>query len=192
MKLNHILKEQVIGEAIKYHTDNNMLLSESIFRMYSDNYFALYNQARKLYKEGKIENLDPMDIELLENTDIGEFGMYEGEKVPLDCPVDSEVITEAEYQGKKVQLNKPKRGGSKKFYVYVKDPKSGNIRKVSFGAKGGGGKLSVKLKDPKAKAAFASRHNCETTKDKTTASYWACRLPRYAKSLGMSGGGKWW
>lgn len=188
MKLSNILQEQKITEAIDYHINNNILLSENIFRMYSDNYFALYNEARRLYKEGKLDNIDEMDIELLETTDIGQFSEFEGEKVPLDCPV----MVEAEYQGKKVQLGKPKRGGSKKFYVYVKNPKTGNVKKVSFGAKSGGASLSVKLKDPKAKAAFASRHNCEQAKDKTKASYWACRLPRYAKSLGLSGGGKWW
>ena len=104
----------------------------------------------------------------------------------------STLITEAEYKGKKVKLNKPKRGGSKKFYVYVRDPKSGNIRKVSFGAKSGGGNLAVKLKDPKARKAFSDRHNCPEKKDKTTAGYWSCALPRYAKSLGLSGGGRYW
>jgi hypothetical protein len=99
---------------------------------------------------------------------------------------------EAEYQGKNVELGKPKRGGDKKFYVYVRDPKSKNIRKVSFGAKSGGGNLAVKLKDPKARKAFADRHSCEQKNDKTKPGYWACRLPRYAKSLGLSGGGTWW
>ena len=100
-------------------------------------------------------------------------------------------IAEAEYQGKKVQLSKPKRGGSKKFYVYTKN-KKGNVIKVSFGAKDGGGNLAVKLKDPKARASFAARHDCENKTDKTKAGYWSCRLPRYAKSLGLSGGGTWW
>ncbi len=104
----------------------------------------------------------------------------------------SKLLKEAEYRGKKVQLNKPKRGGSKKFYVYVRDPKTKNIKKVSFGAKSGGGNLAVKLKDSKARKAFADRHNCEQKNDKTKAGYWACRLPRYAKSLGLSGGGTWW
>jgi hypothetical protein len=101
-------------------------------------------------------------------------------------------LTEAEYQGKKVELGKPKRGGSKKFYVYVKNPKTGKVKKVSFGAKAGGGNLSVKLKDPKARKAFADRHNCEQKNDKTTPGYWSCRLPRYAKLLGLSGGGRFW
>jgi hypothetical protein len=110
-----------------------------------------------------------------------------GMKVDIPMPTN-----EAEYQGKKVELSKPKRGGDKKFYVYVRDPKTKNIRKVSFGAKSGGGNLSVKLKDPKRRKAFADRHNCAQKNDKTQAGYWACRLPRYAKSLGLSGGGTWW
>ena len=101
-------------------------------------------------------------------------------------------LNEAEYQGKKVELGKPKRGGSKKFYVYVRNPKTGKVKKVSFGAKAGGGNLAVKLKDPKARKAFADRHNCEQKNDKTKAGYWSCRLPRYAKLLGLSGGGRWW
>ena len=110
----------------------------------------------------------------------------------LRHPKRSGDVREAEYQGKDVQLNKPKRGGSKKFYVYTKNPKTGKVKKVSFGADSGGGKLAVKLKDPKARKAFADRHNCDQKNDKTKAGYWSCRLPRYAKSLGLSGGGTWW
>lgn len=104
---------------------------------------------------------------------------------------EKSINTEAEYRGKKVPLNKPKRGGTKKFYVYTKN-KKGNVIKVAFGADSGGGKLAVKLKDPKARKAFADRHNCDQKNDKTKAGYWSCRLPRYAKSLGLSGGGTWW
>ena len=91
-------------------------------------------------------------------------------------------IPEAEYKGKKVQLNKPKRGGSKKFYVYVKNPKTGNIKKVSFGDTG----LAVKFKKPGARASFAARHKCAQKKDKTKAGYWSCNIGRYWKSLGGS------
>ena len=73
-------------------------------------------------------------------------------------------ITEAEYQGKKVKLNDPIRGGSKKFYVYVKNPK-GNIIKVS---------LSIKRDNPARRKSFRARHNCDTAKDKTSARYWSC------------------
>ena len=79
-------------------------------------------------------------------------------------------ITEAEYQGKKVKLNDPIRGGSKKFYVYVKN-KKGNIIKVSFGDTTG---LSIKRDDPNRRKSLRARHNCDTAKDKTTARYWSC------------------
>ena len=91
-------------------------------------------------------------------------------------------LNEAEKKKKATpELNKPKRGGSKKFYVYVRDPKSGNIKKVSFGQAG----MSAKINNPKARAAFSKRHNCPAKTDKTKASYWSCRLPRYAKQLGL-------
>lgn len=100
--------------------------------------------------------------------------------------VRSADINEAEYQGKDVELNKPKRGGSKKFYVYVRNPKTKKVKKVSFGAKDGGGNLAVKLKDPKRRKAFADRHDCKNKKDKTKPGYWSCRIGRYWKSLGGS------
>ena len=78
-------------------------------------------------------------------------------------------------------LNKPHRGGSKKFYVYVRKP-GGGIKKVSFGDTSG---LSAKINNPKARQAFSKRHDCPNKKDKTKASYWSCRLPRYAKLLGI-------
>ena len=79
-------------------------------------------------------------------------------------------ITEAEYQGKKVKLNDPIRGGAKKFYVYVKNAK-GNVVKVSFGDTTG---LSIKRDDPARRKSFRARHNCDTAKDKTSARYWSC------------------
>jgi|14BtaG_2_1085337.scaffolds.fasta_scaffold02648_2 hypothetical protein len=103
-----------------------------------------------------------------------------------DCYEKNKSLSEADYRGKNVELNKPKRGGSKKFYVYVRNPKTGNIKKVSFGAKG----MSVKTDDPDRVRNFVARHDCKNRNDKTTASYWSCRLPRY-KSLGIKGG-QWW
>lgn len=89
-------------------------------------------------------------------------------------------LYEAEYKGKEVQLNKPKRGGTKKFYVYVKNPKTGKVKKVAFGAKG----MSTGLRDPDRRKSFKARHNCEDKKDKTKAGYWACRIGRYPKITG--------
>lgn len=97
-----------------------------------------------------------------------------------------ESLKEAEYQGRKVKLNSPKRGGSKKYYVYTKN-KKGNVIKVSWGDTTG---LSTKAKNPGAVKSFVARHQCHKKNDKTKAGYWACRTPRY-KSLGVKGG-QWW
>jgi hypothetical protein len=92
-------------------------------------------------------------------------------------------INEAEYQGREVELNKPKRSsGPKKYQVYVKNDK-GNVVKVNFGDEKGG--LTTKIKDVEARKAFADRHDCKNKKDKTKAGYWSCNLPKYAKALGM-------
>lgn len=98
-----------------------------------------------------------------------------------------EDLKEAEYQGRKVKLNSPKRGGSKKFYVYVKNPKTGRVKKISWGDTTG---LSVKAKDRGAVRSFVARHKCKQANDKMTARYWSCRTPRY-KALGVKGG-QWW
>ena len=78
-------------------------------------------------------------------------------------------------------LNKPKRGGSKAYYVYVRDPKTKKIVKVSFGSGG----LRAKIKDKEKRNAFAARHNCKNKKDRTSPGYWSCNLPRYAEQLGL-------
>ncbi len=87
-------------------------------------------------------------------------------------------IEEAEYQGRKVQLNKPMQGDVKKFKVYVKDPKSGNIKKVNFGHGGSsvkGKAMKIKKSNPKRRKSFRARHNCDNPGPKTKARYWSCR-----------------
>jgi len=248
--------KEIIGlPSLQYHLDNDLTLSENIYRYSSDAFIQLFAEAREAWRDGYI-TLNEEDRQLLESTDIGEYGEYNGMKVPLDLPMVSpkynplfeigcmidqmieneetideamsidemidydlvkelvesiggtinmerfrkaveihnetfdysgfdllkasvDYIPEAEYKGKKVQLNKPKRGGSKKFYVYVKS-KKGNVKKVSFGDTG----LSVKLKQRGARASFAARHKCAQKKDKTKAGYWSCNIGRYWKSLG--------
>ena len=102
-------------------------------------------------------------------------------------------LKEAKKKAKKntKKLNKPTRdsSGGKAYKVYVKDPKTGNIKTVRFGSGG----LRAKINDKKARNAFAARHKCSTKKDKTKAGYWSCRLPRYAKLLGLKSnfGGFW-
>jgi hypothetical protein len=252
------LKDLIGYPSLQYHVDNKLTLSENVYRYSSDAFIQLFAEARNAWRNGNI-TLNEEDVELLETTDIGEYGDYNGMRVPLDLPMISpsynplfevgcmiddmienedlideaasinemvdfdlikelvesigatidmdkfrkavalqnesfdyngfemlkasvDFIPEAEYKGKKVQLNKPKRGGSKKFYVYVKNPKTGNVKKVSFGDTG----LSVKFKQKGARASFAARHKCAQKKDKTKAGYWSCNIGRYWKSLGGS------
>jgi hypothetical protein len=86
-------------------------------------------------------------------------------------------------EAKDKPLNKPMRdtSGGKAYKVYVKDPKTKKIKTVRFGSGG----LRAKINDKEARNAFAARHKCSTKKDKTKAGYWSCRLPRYAKLLGL-------
>lgn len=156
------------------------LIEENQYRVGSEKYYEFFQEKRQAYRKGQLE-LSGFDKELMEG-DIGKFGWFEGNPVPLDCPM----IAEAKYDGKEVELNKPKAGGPKKYYVYVKDPSTGNVKKVTWGDTTG---LKVKLDDKEARKSFAARHDCANKKDKTKAGYWACNLPRYAKQLGLSGGG---
>jgi len=110
------------------------------------------------------------------------FGLYEGVTVPLETPM----IEFDEEQ----ELNTPKRSsGNKKYVVYVRNPDTGNIKKIEFGDEKGG--LTSKINDRDAARNFASRHNCDTKSDKLAPGYWACRLPKYAKELGLKGGGSY-
>lgn len=173
------MKQHTIDRAVKYHLDNQIPFSENVFRPLSEMSNQLFCEAKSLYRTGAYTTEDTFERELLES-DIGEFGVYRGDRVPLDIPLLSE-----ESNGIP-PLNKPKRGGTKKFYVYVKDPSSGNIKKVSFGGTTG---LTVKINDPERRKSFSARHRCDDQNDKTSPAYWSCRLPYFAKSVGLSGGG---
>ena len=248
--LNESLEARIVmTENMKYHVENKVALTENTFRYGSDAFLDLWAEARYLFSRNAI-HVNDNDKEILLETNLGEYGIYEGKKVPLDLPmlenkedsrsfilpyesllkqIKKDADSHKEEEGKLMDLyyeieqaifdknipqilsilrkyglygkystllninesdkkktpalNKPKRGGSKKFYVYVRDPKTKRIKKVSFGMAGGG--LRAKLNNPKARQAFAKRHNCAQKKDKTKASYWSCRLPRYAKLLGL-------
>jgi|688.fasta_scaffold35122_13 hypothetical protein len=305
----------VLTEGLRYHLQTGNPLYENIYRPGSEEYFNTIRQARLLMNEGLLQNLCLEDMELLFETQVGEYAEFEGKKVPLDFPMlgeitftvptgeatwkkasellnpqitklgekrwkeeagkfkvndglgyvtqysqiqgviqnlapseevefsDSDIvpmpvvvkyfeneavkydliagedtlsslissgidtdpdifvvdltdleekerITEAKYQGKEVALNKPKRGGPKKFFVYTRNPKTGKTIKVNFGGTTG---LTAKINNPEARRNFASRHNCDQKNDKTKPGYWSCRLPRYAKLIGLksSFGGFW-
>jgi hypothetical protein len=239
-----LVKKDILSENLRYHVDKQLPLTENTFRYGSEAFLNLWAEARSLYLR-EIIHVNDDDKEILEETDLGNFGIYEGEKVPLGLPMLDEginlsvraneiplvsILDRAQEKGhdrypffnellaelgqeyidleevrdilrdygvyyeyedllnlnetkdkkKNPPIGKPKRGGSKKFYVYVRD--KGKIKKVSFGDAGG---LKAKINNPEARRAFAARHDCANKKDRTKASYWSCRLPRYAKLLGL-------
>ncbi len=188
-----IIKEGVeTSDGLKFHQTNNLSLSENIYRPFSDEYFSLINETRRLYNDNLIELCED-DIWMLK-TDIGKTGIYEGDVVWLDIPFlleneyDDDVLREAEYRGRKVKLGSPFRtpGGPKKFAVYVKN-KNGNVVKVTFGDPN----LRVRNNNPGARKSFRARHNCDQKKDRTTAGYWSCNVARYRKQLGIKSSSPW-
>lgn len=182
--------DDYISENIKYHFQNSLSVIENIFRPGSDEFFNLLEEGRKLFETNK-SNFNEFDRHLFENTDIGKFGYFRGQLVPLDLPMENfEELNEAEYKGRDVKLNKPMRSsGPKKYKVYVKNPKTDRVMCVNFGDVKGG--LKSKSSNAKSRKSFAARHKCHLKKDKTKAGYWSCRLNRY-KNLVKSGGGKYW
>lgn len=106
--------------------------------------------------------------------DLKEQSWIQFESCCEDC-MEELMITEAEYEGKKVKLNDPIRTSEnpkKKFKVYVRDPSSGNIKVVRFGDPG----LSIKRDDPGRRRNFRARHNCDNPGPITKARYWSCRM----------------
>jgi hypothetical protein len=173
---------KIISEGLKYHLDYEIPLTENVYRPLSENFFKLINEVRELYKNGMID-LNEDEIDIVES-DMGEtVTLSDGSVIYLDVPFIEENLNEAEYKGRKVQLGKPMRNsGGGKYVVYVKNPSTGNVKKISFGDVHGG--LTAKVSNPKARKAFASRHQCAKKKDRTTAGYWACRVNRFGHLWG--------
>jgi dephospho-CoA kinase/nicotinic acid mononucleotide adenylyltransferase len=196
-----------LEEAVQYHLDNNISITENVFRPGSDMFFQLIGEAKRLYAEGTYTPKDEWEKDLLES-DVGEMAMYEGKLVVLDYPVE-EGLEEACWSGytqkglKKrgnkmvpncVPVNedsdptdghgigKPWRtGGGGAVYVRTGN---GGVKKVNFSQSG----MTKKFMDPGATRSFMARHHCLTNKDKTSASYWACRYPRFFSNSGKT----WW
>jgi len=201
-----ITEETSLQEAVEYHLENKISFTENVFRPGSDMFFQMIDEAKKLYTEGKYTPTDAYETDMLESN-IGEIAEYEGQTVVLDYPIE-EGLEEACWSGytqkglkKKgnrmvpncVPVNeedktegkgigKPWReGGGGAVYVRTGD---GGIKKVRFSQSG----MKKKFMDPAATRSFVARHHCLTNKDKTSASYWACRYPRFFSNSGKT----WW
>jgi len=179
-----------VSDDMRYHLDNKLSLSENVFRVYSDKFFNLINEARKLYFNNKL-SLNENDISIVES-DLGKKVILEsGEKVWLNVPIYEDIygsvehtyfeggnfLNEAEYQGRKVQLGKIMQGDVKKFKVYVKNDK-GKVVKVNFGFGGKsakGKRMTIKKNNPQRRKSFRARHNCANPGPRWKPRYWACR-----------------
>ena len=148
--LMRIRKNQMKKTSPSYKTKKNQGIMASIEEAYGDNH----------------------EITLEDNEDFNDvFGV-------LGYSLCEQDTFEAEYQGRKVKLNKPMQGDTKKFKVYVKDPKTGNVKKVNFGHGGSSAKgktMKIRKSNPKARKSFRARHNCDNPGPKTKARYWSCR-----------------
>ena len=193
------LKEGVeVSDNLKYHLDNKIALGESIFRYGSNKYVELYTEVKDLHEKGLI-SINENDEILLEDF-TNQSIIIEGETILLNLIIENSgerIIEEGDrYKGQKT--NSPTRGagGGKAYKVFVpgcavktkSNPRG--IKKISFGSGG----LKAKLSNKDAKKSYNARHGCSKGRhnDKCKAGYWSCRLPRYAKKLGLSGGGTWW
>jgi hypothetical protein len=113
-----------------------------------------------------VEEIGDGTAQLEEGTLVCEACLYED--LTCGCP---DKLEEAKYQGRSVPLGKPMRGDVKKFKVYVRDPSTGNIKKVNFGDPN----MKIKKSNPKRRKSFRARHNCDNPGPRTKARYWSCR-----------------
>ena len=197
--------ELTLEEAMQYHLDNNISITENVFRPASEMFFEMISEAKRLYKEGKYTPKDEWETDML-NSDIGEIAEYEGQTVVLDYPIEEGLeecwkgytqrgmkkkgdkmvpncvpMSEADDPTGGKGIGKPFRsGGGGAVYVRVGD----GVRKINFSQSG----MTKKYNDPAATRSFVARHHCLTNKDKTSRSYWACRWPRFFSNSGKT----WW
>jgi hypothetical protein len=185
-----------LSEGMVYHVERNIALMESVYRIESESWISLVNEARELW-ERNVVDLNEDDLFLI-STDAGKYGIYEENLVLLDVPFwegefdydweEYDSLGEAEYRGRDVKLNKPFRtpGGPRKFSVYTKND-SGNVVKVSFGQPG----MRVNNADPKKARSFRKRMRCDQPGPRWKAKWWSCNVARYRKLLGIKSSNPW-
>lgn len=118
-----------------------------------------------------------LNIIVSEGVLLEEAGVLEDYELNLEAISEAyfdSLLSEAEYRGREVKLGKPMSGDVKKYKVYVKDKKTGNVKKVNFGDPN----MQIRRDNPKARKSFRARHGCGTKRasDRTKAAYWSCRM----------------
>ena len=167
-----------VSEELQYYLDNRLTLNENVFDVYSESYFDLINEVRNLYRLGFIE-LNENDKWIV-ISDLGKSVLNEEQSNYKDfygSVENVDLLNEAEYQGRKVQLGKIMQGDVKKFKVYVKNDK-GKVVKVNFGFGGKsakGKRMVIKKNNPERRRSFRARHNCDNPGPRWKPRYWACK-----------------
>lgn len=177
-----------INENIKYHIENRLSISESIFRVGSDAYLDFVNEMRSLWNEGKIQ-VSEDDQFILEKLYTGQKGTYKdsdtGKKktVTLDDPQLSPPDIDTLYY-----VYRPSPSGEK-------DKDTGLVKAImiGFGEKTGAGQPDVRDKhqDPGKRAQFLARHNCKDKHDEYASGWWSCNIHRFYKQLGLKTADPW-
>lgn len=189
LSLAHIKDD--IYEGVSFHVDREIPFYSNIYRYGSDSFYKNIREARKLWKKGALSVCEE-DREILAS-DAGEFDFFRGKLVPLDVPFEDrfessieKISSKKKKKKKDPPLGKPKRGGSKKFYVYVRC--KGKVKKISFGSPN----MPLRVSEPERRRSFVARHKCKQKKDRCTAGYWSCRIGRYPNLTGAKKKYTWW
>ena len=150
-------------------------MHEAALQMSLEEFMDRYGDEDWIEDFWRVSNNEPKQLK-----DDQDAAVVAGKEAAIDA-TQSFSMDEAEYQGRKVPLNKPMRGDQAKFKVYVRDPATGNIKKVNFGHGGKSAKrlgqktMRIRKSNPKARKSFRARHRCENPGSKLKARYWACR-----------------
>ena len=181
------LYQNQINTHIRYHIENGLNISESIFRVGSEAYLDFVNEMRSLHETGKIR-VSEEDQFILEKLYTGKKGIFTDEngkkiKVTLDDP----------------HLREPNEPSKNLFVVYRPAPsgeKEDGLLKaivIGFGEDPGGGKPDVRDKhqDPGKRAQFLARHNCDQKSDPYASGWWSCNIHKFHKQLGLKTNDPW-
>ena len=174
MKYIKTFEDFQVSEGFRYHMENGLDITNSVYRIGSDAYKQLFEETKKYWDEGNVILKDKAAW-MAANLEVGKKAVHDGKEVELDSP---------------------KRGGDKKFYVYHnsgKKDKDGKIKavRIEWGDTSG---LSIKNDDPEAAASFWSRQQCDLKKkmNPLTPGFWACYAPSlFGKQLGLSSTDPW-
>jgi len=163
-----VTENMEISNALQYHIIYKKSLLENVYKLGTDNFFKLLEECKELYLTGHLD-LSDEDITFIYQN---EYGPIEETNYEI-----TDLLNEAEYQGRKVQLGKIMQGDIKKFKVYVKNDK-GKVVKVNFGFGGKSAKgkvMKIKKNNPERRKSFRARHNCDNPGPRWKPRYWACR-----------------